>query len=61
MTRAWRLLQRWITYRLRYARSDLSLGPYRHGPTAGVLLAEGLAGISTGYRGSAAKPGPARP
>ena len=44
--RAWHLLQRWITYRLRYARADLFLGPYRHGPAAAVLLPEILARIS---------------
>ena len=44
--RAWHLLQRWITYRLRYARGDLFLGPYRHGPAAAVLLPEILAGIA---------------
>ncbi|MBV8577831.1 MAG: hypothetical protein JOZ58_22700 [Acetobacteraceae bacterium] len=44
--RPWHLLQRWITYRLRYACADLFLGPYRHGPAAGVLLAELLAGIA---------------
>ena len=27
--RPWHLLQRWISYRLRYARGDLFLGPYR--------------------------------
>ena len=44
--RAWHLLQRWITYRLRYARADLFLGPYRHGGSAVVLLSEVLAHIS---------------
>jgi hypothetical protein len=44
--RAWHLLQRWITYRLRYAIGDLFLGPYQHGPAAGVLLTEVLAHIS---------------
>jgi hypothetical protein len=44
--RAWHLLQRWITYRLRYACADLFLGPYRHGPSAAVLLAEVLGQIS---------------
>jgi hypothetical protein len=44
--RVWHLLQRWITYRLRYARGDLFLGPYRHGPAAGVLLAEVLERIA---------------
>jgi hypothetical protein len=44
--RAWHLLQRWITYRLRYARADRLLGPYRHGPPAAVLLSEILAGIA---------------
>jgi hypothetical protein len=43
--RAWHLLQRWITYRLRYARGDLFLGPYRHGRIA-LVLAEILARIS---------------
>jgi hypothetical protein len=36
--RPWHLLQRWITYRLRYARGDLFLGPYRHGREAAPLL-----------------------
>jgi hypothetical protein len=44
--RAWHLLQRWITYRVRYARADLFLGPYRRGPVARVLLAEILAQIT---------------
>ena len=44
--RAWHLLQRWISYRLRYARGDLFLGPYQHGPSAAVVLAEILARIS---------------
>jgi hypothetical protein len=44
--RAWHLLQRWITYRLRYARGDLFLGPYRHGRIAALVLAEILARIS---------------
>ena len=44
--RAWHLLQRWITFRLRYARGDLFLGPYQHGPSAAILLAEILARIS---------------
>jgi hypothetical protein len=43
--RAWHLLQRWITYRLRYARADLFLGPYRHGPYGAVRLDEILAQI----------------
>jgi hypothetical protein len=38
--RAWHLLQRWISYRLRYARGDLFLGPYQHGPSAAAVLAE---------------------
>ena len=29
--RAWHRVQRWITYRLRYARGDFFLGPYRVG------------------------------
>jgi hypothetical protein len=44
--RAWHLLQRWITYRQRYARGDLFLGPYQHGPSAAAMLAEILARIS---------------
>ena len=44
--RAWHLLQRWITFRLRYARGDLFLGAYQHGPVAAVILAEILARIS---------------
>jgi hypothetical protein len=44
--RAWHLLQRWITYRRRSARADLFLGPYRHGPSTAVLLAEVLSQIS---------------
>jgi hypothetical protein len=44
--RASHLLQRWITYRLRYARGDLFLGPYRHGPATAVLMPEILAGIA---------------
>ena len=44
--RAWHLLQRWISYRLRYARGDLFLGVYQHGPSAAVVLAEILARIS---------------
>jgi hypothetical protein len=35
-----------VTYRLRYARADLFLGPYRHGPAAAVPLAEVLAQIA---------------
>ena len=38
--RAWHLFQRWISYRLRSAVGDLFLGPYRHGPSAAVLMAE---------------------
>ena len=44
--RAWHLLQRWITFSLRYARGDLFLGPYQHGPSAAAMLAEILARIS---------------
>ena len=44
--RAWHLLQRWITFRLRYARGDLFLGPYQHGPSAAILLSEILARTS---------------
>jgi hypothetical protein len=44
--RAWHLLQRWITYRLRYAGADLFLGPYRHGCAAAFLLSEILLRIS---------------
>jgi hypothetical protein len=44
---AWHLLQRWgITYRLRYARGDLFLGPYRHGRSAAIALEDVLARIS---------------
>ena len=43
--RAWHLLQRWITYRMRYAAGDLFLGAYQHGRAAAVLLAEILARI----------------
>ena len=39
-------MQRWIAFRLRYARGDLFLGPYQHGPSAAVMLAEILARIS---------------
>ena len=34
---AWHLLQRWITYRLRFACGDLFLGTYRHGREAAVV------------------------
>jgi hypothetical protein len=44
--RSWHLLQRWLTYRLRYARADLFLGPYRHGPSAATRFPEILAHIS---------------
>ena len=44
--RAWHLLQRWITYRLRYARGDLFLGPYRHGRDAALVMGEILARIA---------------
>src|SRR5206468_2733859 len=44
--RASHLLQRWITFRLRYARGDVFLGPYQHGPSAAILLSEILARIS---------------
>ena len=54
--RAWHLLQRWVGYRLRYARGDLFLGPYRRGPAAGVPLAEILAQIAARLaRGRAAE------
>ena len=43
--RAWHLLQRWITYRLRYARGDLFLGPYRHGRGAALVMGGILARI----------------
>jgi len=42
--RAWHLLQRWITYRLRYARGDLFLGPYRHGRAAALVIARSWRG-----------------
>ena len=45
--RVWHLLQRWITYRLRYAAGDLFLGAYQHGRAAAVLLAEILERIVT--------------
>jgi hypothetical protein len=45
--RAWHLLQRWITYRLRYARADLFLGPYRHGHSAALSLSEILSQIAS--------------
>jgi hypothetical protein len=45
--RPWHLLQRWITYRLRYARADLFLGPYRHGHSAALPLSEILSGIAS--------------
>jgi hypothetical protein len=38
--RTWHLLQRWVTYRLRYAGADLFIGPYRHGRAAAGTLAE---------------------
>jgi hypothetical protein len=38
--RAWHLLQRWITYRRRYASADLFIGPYRHGRDAAATLTE---------------------
>jgi hypothetical protein len=44
--RSWHLLQRWITYRLRYARADLFLGAYGHGRSAALHLSEILAQIS---------------
>jgi len=44
--RAWHLLQRWITYRLRYAGGDLFLGPYRHGRGAALVMSEILARIA---------------
>ncbi len=44
--RAWHLLQRWITYRLRFACGDLFLGTYRHGREAAVPVSEILARIA---------------
>jgi len=44
--RAWRLLQRWITFRLPYARGDLFLGPYRHGRAPALVMGEILARIT---------------
>ena len=44
--RAWHMLQRWITYRLRYARGDLFLGPYRHGRVAALVMNEILTRIT---------------
>ena len=44
--RAWHLLQRWISYRLRYARGDLFLGRVPTWPASAILLAEILARIS---------------
>jgi len=38
--RPWHLLQRWITYRLRYAGADLFIGPYLHGRAAASTPAE---------------------
>jgi hypothetical protein len=38
--RAWHLLQRWITYRRRYASADCLIGPYRHGRDAAATPAE---------------------
>jgi hypothetical protein len=61
--RPWHLLQRWISYRLRYARGDLFLGPYRHGPSAAVLLGEILAHIAARLaqpRGAEPRPGARR-
>ena len=43
--RPYHLLQRWITYRLRCARGDLFLGPYRHGRAAASTLSEILGAI----------------
>ena len=34
--RVWHLLQRWITYRMRYAVADLFLGAYQHGRAAAL-------------------------
>ena len=61
--RPWHLLQRWISYRLRYACGDLFLGPYRHGPSAAVLLGEILAHIAARLaqpRGAEPRPGARR-
>src|SRR5689334_16082814 len=52
--RAWHLLQRWITYRLRYARGDLFLGPYRRGRSAVLVMNEILTRITQQL--SAARP-----
>jgi hypothetical protein len=45
--RSYHLLQRWITYRLRYAGGDLFLGAYRHGQAATRLLSEILVRIAS--------------
>jgi hypothetical protein len=45
--RSYHLLQRWITYRLRYAGGDLFLGAYRHGQVATRLLSEILVRIAS--------------
>jgi hypothetical protein len=47
--RAWHLLQRWITYRRRYASADLFIGTYQHGRNAAATMVKvaarcGLAG-----------------
>ena len=44
--RAWHLLQRWITYRLRYACGGLFLGPYQRGRDAALVMGEILARIA---------------
>ena len=57
--RAWHLLQRWITFRLRYARGDLFLGPVRHGPSAGPSCSpKSSPGSLTGSRKRAAQDPP---
>jgi hypothetical protein len=48
--RAWHLLQRWITYRLRYAGGDLFLGPYRHGRSAAQVRARSWLGSRSSCR-----------
>lgn len=50
--RSYHLLQRWITYRLRRARGDLFLGPYRHGRAAAAALAEILGAIGSQVAGA---------
>lgn len=44
--RVWHLVQRWVSYRLRYAHADLWLGTYQHGRDAASALAEIAARIA---------------